>query len=50
MKENRWKIVKGKGKEYSAGREGKWQGTCRKRDRIFTVNKDMPTGFVDIYS
>lgn len=32
------------------GREGRWPGNSRKRDRMFTVNKDRPTGSVDIYS
>lgn len=46
--ENRWKIVKGRGTV--GGRGGRWPGSSRERDRMFTVNKDRPTGFVDIYS
>ncbi len=51
MKKNRWDIVKGRGKENSGGRrEVGWPGNSQKRDRMFTVNKDGPTGSVDIYS
>ena len=50
VKENRWKIVKGAGGGEWGEEEEDGQGIVeRERDRMFTVNKDGPTGFVDIY-